>query len=201
VEADRQIHTPCLAEIKMGILLAFAPFLVFAVADRFVGPMIGLFLAAATSAVLLARDVFKAGRTPKILEIGTFILFGGMMLYERLGHPDWSIIGVRLRVDVGLLLIVLISMAIGRPFTLQYAREQVPQEHWSNPVFVRTNYVISAVWALAFAVMVVAEWSLLYVPALPRRVGIIAIIAALIGAVKFTGWYPERVKQAYDGLR
>jgi hypothetical protein len=30
--------------------------------------------------------------------------------------------GVRLRVDGGLLLIVLVSLAIGKPFTLQYAR-------------------------------------------------------------------------------
>jgi len=40
--------------------------------------------------------------------------------------------------------------------------------------------------------MVIAELALLYVPDLPPRVGIIAIVVALYGAVKFTGWYPER---------
>jgi len=179
----------------MGILLAFAPFIIFAVADRFVGPAIALLLATATSAILLGRDVFSPGRSPKILEIGTFILFGGLALYQQLGQPDWSVIGVRLRVDAGLLVIVLVSMAIRRPFTLQYAREQVPPEQWGSPEFIRTNYVITAAWALAFAVMVIAELALLYVPALPRRIGIITIIAALVCAVKFTGWYPERVKQ------
>jgi hypothetical protein len=99
-----------------------------------------------------------------------------------------------LRVDLGLLLIVLVSLALRRPFTLQYAREQVPEEFWSSPQFVRTNYVITAVWALAFAVLVVADLILLYVPELPPRVGIIATIAALVGAIKFTSWYPERVK-------
>jgi hypothetical protein len=179
----------------MGILLAFAPFLIFAVADRFTGPAIALLLATAASAILFGRDIFTPGRTPKILEIGTFILFGGMALYEKLGQPDWSVIGVRLRVDAGLLIIVLVSMAIRRPFTLQYAREQVPPEQWSSPVFLRTNYVITAAWALAFAVMVVAELALLYVPSLPRRIGVITIIAALVGAVIFMGWYPERVKR------
>ena len=135
----------------MGILLAFAPFIIFAVAERFTGPAIALLLATAASAILLGRDTFTPGRSPKILEIGTFVLFGGMALYEIWGHPHWPVIGVRLRVDAGLLVIVLISMAIGRPFTLQYAREQVPQEAWSSPVFIRTNYVISAAWALAFA--------------------------------------------------
>jgi hypothetical protein len=97
-------------------------------------------------------------------------------------------------VDAGLLLIVLASMVLGRPFTLQYAREQVASEHWDAPEFIRTNYVITAVWALAFAVMVAAKLALLTLPGVPRGIGIAAIVLALVGAVKFTGWYPDRVK-------
>jgi len=174
----------------MGILLAFAPFIVFACVDRFIGPTEGLAAGALVAAALLARN----GRTPKILEIGTTALFGGLTLYAVLGRASWSVIGVRLCVDAGLLLIALVSMAVGRPFTLQYAREQVAPAFWDSPEFVRTNYVITAVWALAFAVMVIAEFALLYAPGMPPRVGVIAVILALVGAVKFTGWYPERVK-------
>ncbi len=180
----------------MGILLAFAPFIVFAIVDRLAGATEGLVAGALVSVALLARDWIIPGRAPKILEIGTALLFGGLALYAVLGGPTWSVIGVRLCVDTGLLLIVLVSMAVGRPFTLQYAREQVSPEFWDSPEFVRTNYVITAVWAFAFVVMVVAELALLYVPSLPRRVGIIAVILALVGAVKFTGWYPERVNEA-----
>jgi hypothetical protein len=43
--------------------------------------------------------------------------------------------------------------------------------------------------------MVIAELALLYVPSLPPRVGVIAIILALVGAVKFTGWYPDHVRE------
>jgi hypothetical protein len=178
----------------MGILLAFAPFIVFALLDRLVGPMAGLVAATLVSAALLGRDWMTPGRAPKLLEIGTLLLFGGLALYAVLGGPVGSVIGVRLCVDAGLLLIVLVSMAVGRPFTLQYAREQVPPEVWGRPEFVRTNYVITAVWALAFAVMVIAELALLYVPGMPPRAGIIAIVLALYGGVKFTTWYPERVR-------
>ena len=83
-------------------------------------------------------------------------------------------------------------MAMGKPFTLQYAREQVAAEFWTSPEFVRTNYVITGVWALAFAVLVVADLILLYRRDLPPRIGIFLTIAALVGAVKFTSWYPER---------
>ena len=134
----------------------------------------------------------------KVLEIGTLVLFGCLALYAVAARPSWSVIQVRLCVDAGLLLIVLVSMLVGRPFTLQYARDQVAPEFWGSPEFARINYVITAVWALAFAVMVVAELALLYEPDLPPRVGIIAIVLALVGAIKFTGWYPERARKRIE---
>jgi hypothetical protein len=149
---------------------------------------------ALVSAALLVRDLITPGRAPKMLEIGTILLFGGLALYAVLGRASWYVIGVRLCVDAGLLVIVLVSIAIGRPFTLQYAKERVAPEFWTSPEFIRTNYVITAIWALAFAVMVIAELALLYIPGVSPRIGIIAIVLALVGAVKFTGWYPERVK-------
>lgn len=178
----------------MSILLAFAPFIVFALIDRLLGPVEGLVAGALVSTAMLVRDWITPGRSPKILEIGTTLLFCGLALYSVLGRATWSVIGVRLCVDAGLLVIVLVSMAVGRPFTLQYAREQVASEFWSSPEFMRTNYVITAIWALAFAIMTIAEFVLLYIPGVPPRIGVIAIILALVGAIKFTSWYPERVK-------
>lgn len=182
----------------MSILLAFAPFIVFAILDRLTGATSALATAALVSAGLLLRDWIAPGRTPKILEIGTTLLFGALALYAVLGTPAWSVIGVRLCVDSGLLLIVLASLATGRPFSLQYAREQVAPEFWNSPAFIRTNYVITGAWALAFAAMVIAEFALLYAPALPRRVGVIIIVVALVGAVKFTSWYPEHVRRSQE---
>ena len=183
----------------MGILLAFAPFIAFAVVDRLVGSIEGLIAGAIVSGGLLIRDWVSADRAPKILEIGTFILFAVMVLYALLVRPDWSLMGVRLRVDAGLLLIVLATMALRKPFTLQYARESVAKEHWDSPTFIHTNYVITAVWALAFLVLVIADLILIYMPEWPHRVGILLTIAALYGAFKFTAWYPDRVKSEAAG--
>jgi len=177
----------------MGILLAFAPFFAFVAVERLVGVPAGLAAGAAVSAVLLLRDTVSGTRRVKVLEIGTFLLFGGLALCVWLpGAAQWSIAAVRLRVDAGLLLIVIVSMLIKRPFTLQYAREQVPADLWSSPAFVRTNYVITGAWAAAFAVMVLADLALTYLPDVPRQVSIIATVVAIVGAVKFTGWYPQR---------
>jgi hypothetical protein len=102
-------------------------------------------------------------------------------------HTDNSV-----RRNAGLLLVVVISPVIRRPFTLQYAREQVAPEVWNSPEFSRSNYVISGVWALAFAARVAADLIILYLPAVPVRVGVIITIIALVGAYKFTVWNPER---------
>jgi len=179
----------------MGILLAFAPFLAFAAIDRLLGPTEGLVAGALVAIALLLRDAL-AGKSVKVLELGTAILFGLLAAYALVARPAWSVIAVRLMVDAGLLLIVLISIAIRRPFTLQYAREQVAPELWAHPTFVRTNYVITAVWGAAFAVMVAAELALLTIPDLPPRIGGVAIVLALVGAVKFTGWYPDRAAKS-----
>jgi hypothetical protein len=180
----------------MGMLLAFAPFIAFAVVDRLVDGAAGLLAGAAVSAAMLVRDWVTPNRTPKLLEIGTAVLFGGLALYAVVGGPEWSIAGVRLRVDAGLLAIVLASMAVRRPFTLQYAREQVAPAFWDSAVFARTNYVITGAWAVAFAVLVGADLMLVYLPDVPARVAVIMTILALVGAIKFTGWYPQRAQAA-----
>jgi hypothetical protein len=183
------------------MLLAFAPFIAFAAADRLVGSIEGLLAGFTVSAALLLRDWISSNRSPKLLELGTAALFGALTLYTFLSHATWSIMGVRLAVDTGLLLIVLTSIAIRQPFTLQYAREQVPQALWSSREFLRTNDVISAVWALAFAVLIAADVVLLTMPDLPPRFGIIATVLALVGAFKFTGWYPNRQVAAEPAAR
>jgi hypothetical protein len=104
---------------------------------------------------------------------------------------------VRLAVDGGLFLIALISLAIGQPFTLQYARESVPREFWTTPVFFSTNVRITAVWTAAFAVMTAADAAAQYVEAIPLWVDIAATVAAFAAAFWFTRWYPATVRRRF----
>jgi hypothetical protein len=175
----------------LGVLLAFAPFIVFAITGAFAGSMPALMTGALLSAALLVRDLAAPERTPKLIESVTVLLFLGLALYAAIGRAIWSMAAVRLYVDAGLFVIAIVSMLMGRPFTLQYTREQVAPKFSDSPGFLRSNYVITGVWAIAFAVMAIAELALLYVPRLPSPVAIIAIALALVGAVTFTDWYPE----------
>jgi hypothetical protein len=178
----------------MMILLAFTPFFLFAIVERLVGVGPGLLCGTAASLVLIARDALSHERKIKVLEVGTALVFGSLAVFHFLTSASWSMVAVRLRVDMGLLLIVLASLAIRMPFTLQYARESVSPEFWSRREFVRTNYVITFVWAAAFLIMVAADLVMLYAPTVPLKVGIWTTILAIAGAAKFTQQYPERAK-------
>lgn len=180
----------------MNILLAFAPFIAFAVVDRHLGAFAGLLAGAAASAALLIRNrfVLKHRELP-LLEIGTLVLFAGLAVFVALG-ADWSILGVRLRVDAGLLAIVLATVALGRPFTLVYARRQTSPAVWTRPGFLRTNRILSLAWAGAFAVLVAADLLMLLRPDLPQVLGIGLTVAALCAAAAFTRWYPAHVRAA-----
>jgi hypothetical protein len=178
----------------MGTLLAFAPFIVFVIVERLAGVKAGLVAAAMTSAALLIREVISRKKTIKILEVGTLLLFGGLASYTFIVDTAWSIPAVRLCVDAGLLLVVLVSILVRQPFTLQYAREQVSPELWNAPEFVRVNYIITWVWAGAFALMTVADLMMLFVPSLPTFIAIVVTILAIWGAARFTSWYPKHVR-------
>jgi hypothetical protein len=81
----------------LGILVAFTPFIVFAILDRLIGSTGALAAGALISAALLVRDWMALGRAPKILKIGTVLLFGGLALCALLGGPTWSVVRVRRR--------------------------------------------------------------------------------------------------------
>jgi hypothetical protein len=180
----------------MSILLSLSPFAVFFVLMRLASPVAGLIGAFAASLLLCASERWR-GRSAKILEVGSLALFGLLAAYTLLAGAAWTVATVRLAVDAGLLAIVLLSLAVGRPFTLQYARERVPEALWASPIFLRTNRIISATWALAFAVLVAADAAAEYAPAVPLWIDVAASVAAFVGAVWFTRAYPAAVRRRF----
>jgi hypothetical protein len=161
---------------------------------RLVSPLAGLAAAFAVSLLLGVRQ-WRRGETIKVLEIGTLALFGALLLYTLALAPHWSVATVRLAVDSGLFAVAFLSLLIGQPFTLQYARERVPQEYWSTTLFIATNRRITWAWTAAFAVMVLADTAAEYVEVIPLWVDIAATVAAFAVAFWFTRWYPALVQR------
>jgi len=178
----------------MSIFLGLTPFILFFILMRVSTPLVALAASTILSAALMGRMALKGGSI-KILELGSLVLFGALTLYTVATHADWSVAGVKLAVDGGLAVVVIASIAIRRPFTLQYARETVPQQFWNHPVFIRTNDLISGVWAANFLVASACDAAAIWLPAIPVTVLVAVSIAALVGAAWFTAWYPARVRR------
>ena len=176
----------------MGLIFGFAPFIIMAIGTRFLP--VALCLAAAFAIALYKMATTLAARkVPKILEAGNFLLFGGALAYGYLAHIEWTKDALGLVTNGGLGLVVLFGIAIGKPFTLQYAAEQVPPEMRTNPRFIMANRVMSGAWALAFVLMFALNLASVtgHVPAnlyAPLNLVIIG------GAGYFTYWFPRHLR-------
>jgi hypothetical protein len=178
----------------MNILLSLSPFIAFFVLMRVVHPLAGL-VGAFIVSLLLGVFQWRRGESVKVLEIGSLALFGALVFYTLVAAPEWTVATVRLAVDAGLFAIALVSLLVGRPFTLQYARESVPKEFWSSPLFLSTNRQITAAWTAAFAVMAGADAAAQYVDAIPFWIDIAATVAAFAAAFWFTRWSSARARR------
>lgn len=157
---------------------------------------VGVALAMAVGVSLLGRFL---GDSIKLLEVATVVFFTALaivgLLVSKATLADLDdLIGEI--ANVGLVLITFGSIVVRQPFTIQYAREQVPRELWTEPRFIRTNYVITFVWAMAFLVAAIAGAYGYFVldDADNLWTGWVIQIGVLIAAIQFTSWYPEVVQ-------
>ncbi len=174
----------------MMIFLILAPYAAFTLLMLVSSSVLSLFAAAAICLMVIGYDVLR-GRSIKLLGAGSAILFASLGGYRTLIDPGLSAAAVKLTVDCGMLAIALLSLAIRRPFTQQYALEVVDAETAGLPGFLTANYVITAVWALAFLLMLMANALMIYLPGLPLWSGLAIAFAARNTALYFTRWYPR----------
>ncbi|HEY2033191.1 MAG TPA: hypothetical protein VGH02_05850 [Rhizomicrobium sp.] len=172
----------------MGILLGFAPFIVFALLTG-LSVSLALWLAFAVAFAIGIRDFLHA-KMIRMLDITCLMLFAMLAIYTGFIQPSLPVQAVRMIADVVLLLLALISMARKIPFTEQYVRDEMPERFWDTPAFARASYVLSGVWAAAFLVMAVADGLTTFAHHLPFSLDVAIGLAALAAAIVFTVRYP-----------
>jgi threonine/homoserine/homoserine lactone efflux protein len=84
----------------------------------------------------------------------------------------------------------------GRPFTVDYAKEQAPPEVWHTAAFKKINLVLTLVWTVVFLVCAglglasvhvhtkgLQDWLNWYIP-----------IALIVIGIRLNTWYPNHVR-------
>lgn len=138
----------------------------------------------------------RRGTSFKTLELFDLVYFGALALIGLAASDDlitWLEKWSGEMSNIALVVFAFGSVLIRNPFTLQYAREQTPEEYWAMPVFYRINQNITLVWAAAFAVNAVAGFFGDFVLDQSDNfwTGWIIQIGTLLFAVAFTEWYPD----------
>lgn len=117
---------------------------------------LALWAALSAAFVVSIRD-FAQEPVLRLLDMGSLLLFGVTALYAGFIHPAITTQLTRFVVDAGFFALALLSILLRNPLTLQYAREQVANEVWKSRPFLLTNYGLTALWMICFAIMAAAD--------------------------------------------
>jgi hypothetical protein len=182
----------------MSYLRTFAPWLVYAIIPSAHWNWAAL-IALVLSIGLIAQQT-RSGRTldAQIIEIGSAVFFAAITVIAFVTpdsglHPYTPALS-----SAALALIAGASLAVRKPFTLGIAKQTTPREFWGQPLFIRTNVIITTVWTASFAVAAIALATLAHSGATTRT---IVQIAAFVVPMIFTVRYVAHIQAKAARLR
>lgn len=132
-------------------------------------------------------------KTLEVFDIAYFAVIALIGLFATAGVIAWMELWSGEMTNIALAVFAFGTILVRRPFTLEYAKEQAPEEVWSSPLFWKVNYRITLVWALAFGFSALAGlYGVVFLHTSDNFwTGWILQIGALLFAVNFTEWYPD----------
>jgi hypothetical protein len=175
--------------------VGFAPWILLSVLDG-AGRVVLASALACTLAVVICAAGAISDSSPKLLDLTAIVFFAALTVVAAVtGHAASHWLGVWSAElsNAVIAVIAALSIALRAPFTLQYAREMTDREHWDTALFLRINYVITAVWAVVFLLIAIVGYigdGPLHQPENIWTDWIIQI-ALVILAIRFTRSYPD----------
>jgi hypothetical protein len=175
-----------------SILLGFLPWIVFGVIS---GQSLWRLNAAIIVALALVLVMgYRQLTKGFILTWGSLLFFSVNLVMVVIGRNLWVIKNLDILAKGTLAAIAWLSILMGKPFVLQYARETVPPERQASAVFYRTCRTLAAIWGAVFLIatgMSVAKtygwWA--------GGMGYQGVSLGLIGlGLWLNHWYPQYVR-------
>lgn len=192
---DTSNRMPRLRALLDMPVIGFVPWILLSVIDG-PGRVVLACALAGGLALLISVAGAIAGLRFKILDVAAVVFFAAVAVIAAATGPGtnhWLGLWSGELSNVAIAVIAIGSIVFRTPFTIQYARETTDPRYWRSPLFLRINYVITAVWAAAFLLTAVVGYigdGPLHQPDNIWTSWIIQI-ALVVLAIKFTGWYPE----------
>ncbi|MFF3226475.1 hypothetical protein ACFYV7_27015 [Nocardia suismassiliense] len=181
----------------MSYLRTFAPWIVYAMVPA------AYWQWAALGALLLSlfevTRQLRAGRTldALIIDLGSLIFFAALTVLA-FADPATALHPYSPALSSGVLaLIAGVSLALRKPFTLGIAKQTAPQALWDHPVFVRTAYVLTAVWAASFTIGGVGLTALAHAGSTPRTIAqVLAFAVPAVFTIRYVAYIQSKAPAA-----
>ncbi|MBF0528494.1 MAG: hypothetical protein HQK55_04320 [Deltaproteobacteria bacterium] len=174
------------------LLLAFAPWISFLIISS--GSLFRLKLGLIVALVLsIIMGVAKLHRGI-ILWVG-LLFFTYATLVVTLLNDMWTIQHMGILANGALAISTWLSIAIKKPFTLDYARAHTDPSVWNTPLFIKTNTIVASIWGMAFILNTVLAWGKMTHFFLPEWGYEVVTYVFLVATAMFTAWYPKYVRQ------
>ncbi len=173
----------------LAIIESFLPWILFFI---FMGKSaqhvnIAIIIAALASIICELRGL-KQGF---ILSWGTLVFFSALFIAIILFHQAWLAKYVWISANTVLAIIAWLSLLLSKPFTLQYAKQQVASDKWQHPIFLRINYLLTLTWAGIFTIGVLLNILRFSLPSLNGWIYEVSSYVPSIFGIWFTTWFPR----------
>lgn len=179
----------------MSYLRGFIPWIVFAVVGSAHWQW-GALAALVAGGYLFAMDRKRGLSADALILEQSTIAFFTVLSVVAFATPDSGLRDYGGALATGwLALTAWATLAVRKPFTTGIAKRQAPPEVWTNPVFLRINVVLTAVWALAFTLTATAL-AVIDAESLGSTASIAVQVAGFAVPAVITAQYPERARRA-----
>jgi len=182
----------------LKLILSFAPWIAFLIIAH--GSLyrlkVGLLVAAALTVVMAVTKLHRG----VIMWVG--IAFFICATVAVVGFENmWTARYMGILANGALALGTWLTLAMGKPFTLEYARDHADPSIWNSPSFVRTNYIIAIAWGAVFTAGTALAWVKTQDTGYSELTLELTNYSLMLSCVIFTNWYPAQVKRQAQAAR
>jgi hypothetical protein len=176
----------------LKMIIAFAPWLAFlmiAHGSLFrlkLGLIIALVLSIGMGIARLHRGV--------ILWVG-LVFFTCASLAVIVFNNMWAVKYMGIMASGALATGTWLTVIIGKPFTMDYAKEHIDSSLWDSPMFIRLNMILTSAWGLTFTINAILAWGKMEHFVLTELGYEIISYTIMIGTAAFMSWYPGYIRQ------
>lgn len=182
----------------MSYLRAFAPWIVYAAVPGAYWQWAALAAAVMACADVVVRRRRGTGFDALVIELGTAAFFAALTVLAIVAPETPLHVYSPALSNAALALIAGGSLVARVPFTMGIAKQTTPQEVWTQPLFVRTAYVLTGVWTASFAVGAVVLTVLAHAETVVRLLAQVLVFAV---PMIFTKRYVANVRAKAARLR